>query len=279
IYILIHRSLSFIADQVLQDLSERYIIVFSTCDREAITLVNTYSPNIRSYYFSRFISLLSPFLHTTIIFGGDFNLVLDPKLDRSHSATVRISRSQLAVHELLTDLSLFDTWRIMHTYKTSLTIDYILVPQSLLSRLVSTTIHPIVLSDHALVSITYLPLSCPTKNTGWKFNNFLLNNKECCSFISDLIKENKGSVSSVALLWGSLKCVLRGNVISFNTAPKLTKWKQFLDLMSKIKDKPQDLKIPSSLNNTLILVIHKKVLTLKRLLTVSVVIIYILLYN
>ena len=48
------------------------------------------------------------------IIGGDFNLVMDPILDRSGNNPIRMSRASLAVRRMAESLGYIDVWRILN---------------------------------------------------------------------------------------------------------------------------------------------------------------------
>lgn len=81
--VLIHKKLQFNLINTYSDTAGRYVIVECELNREHITLVNVYGPNHDDpIFFSKLLLRLAT-IEGNCIFGGDFNLVLDPSKDRS----------------------------------------------------------------------------------------------------------------------------------------------------------------------------------------------------
>lgn len=86
--IIINKMIHFSAEQILSDPGGHYITVSGTLFQTPVILTNVYAPNWDN---PNFISSIIPLYLTlthSLIFSGDLNLVIDPKLDRSQPKTL-----------------------------------------------------------------------------------------------------------------------------------------------------------------------------------------------
>lgn len=84
VIILIAKHLSFRLSQKIIDKDWRYVIISGHLQNEKCTLVNVYAPNIgQAEFLSKLSVILSQFAADQIFMGGDFNVVIDPAVDRS----------------------------------------------------------------------------------------------------------------------------------------------------------------------------------------------------
>lgn len=82
--ILIHKRIPFTASSVLADPSGRYVIVIGTLFHLNVILSNIYAPNYDDpLFFSQVFGRISCLNSHLLIVGGDFNLCMNPGLDRS----------------------------------------------------------------------------------------------------------------------------------------------------------------------------------------------------
>lgn len=123
-----------------------------------------------------------------LIVGGDFNLVLDPSLDRSSHRPKALSKSAKLVHNFMQTYKLTDPWRALfsntrkysyfspvhHSYSR---IDFFLIDSKLLSSVKGCEYETIVLSDHSPV-VLQLTLGHKHSSRVWRFDNCLLSDKK-----------------------------------------------------------------------------------------------------
>ncbi|KAF7650781.1 hypothetical protein LDENG_00120640 [Lucifuga dentata] len=165
--ILIHRKVPFTLNSTVIDPEGRYIIIQATIFNKTFTIVNLYAPNNDDpAFFHTLFSQISNFTANSItIIGGDFNTVLNPSIDRSNTpVNVRLSHSAKTINEYMDDFGLVDSWRIRNRLTREYTffspvhqsfsrIDFFLTSNSIIPK-TNTKIHPIILSDHAPVTLT-----------------------------------------------------------------------------------------------------------------------------
>lgn len=99
---------------------------------------------------------------------------------------------------LMENLNLVDMWRLNHptvrdysffspVHKAYSCIDYFLVDHKLLSAADSATYHPIVISDHAPMSMVLNIGSARAACNHWRFDATLLNDEQFTDFLQNQI--------------------------------------------------------------------------------------------
>lgn len=195
--ILINKRIQFSRDQIVSDPHGCYVIVSGTLYQTSVVLVNVYAPywdnpNFMTSLFSKIPNLDTRYL----ILGGDLNLVIDPKLDRSHSKKLTPTAMSKTLSSIMSELGCIDAWRLLHPFSKDFSyflkvhqaysrIDYFFVDRALLPSVKSTDYSAIIISDHA-PHILDLALSSNTTKQ-WKFNTGLLARDEFCDYISKKI--------------------------------------------------------------------------------------------
>lgn len=186
------------------DASGHYIVLATEILNETYIIVNVYGFNLQKEnkaLFNRLgkqvIQMLTIFPNSALIFGGDFNVVLDNSLDRwPHQTGIPNSDYIMAFIE---QFSLFDPWRKSHPTQECFTwsnkslssqsrIDYWLTSNDLDN--IVTDIIPSPFSDHAAISIMipFRNFSNLTQKSGyWKLNNSVLKHKEVITGIEKII--------------------------------------------------------------------------------------------
>lgn len=145
----------------MSDPNGRFILVTGYINSFHVTLLNVYGPNFDDpAFFRKIFSSLPDLSDTHLIVGGDFNCVLDSRLDRSaqsnHSYT-----SSMVLNDLMSSMNLVDIWRLGHPtdrdysffsqmHKSFSRIDYFLIDSKLISNVIASKYHNILISDHLL---------------------------------------------------------------------------------------------------------------------------------
>ena len=157
---------------------------------------NTDSPNFYSEVAFKKIAEWQP---DYSIFAGDFNVVLDPKIDTKNYLHVN---NPLAMQELKTQMqnfNLIDIWRELHPDEKKYTwqkynenkmsrLDYFLISSSLLPFVQNAEIVSGFCSDHSGITLE-IDFSKFKRGKGfWKFNTSLLKDPDYLNKIKDTIK-------------------------------------------------------------------------------------------
>lgn len=248
--ILIHKSIPFICSNVLADPNGRFVVVTGKIYNTPLILANIYGPNWDDHHFFRtFFSKLTDIATHSLILGGDWNCWISPTLDRSSTKTLSLSKSAQLIKSIMEEFNLSDPWRFLHpngkqysffssVHRTFSRIDYFLIHNNLLPSVKSVTYNPIVISDHAPISLTIAMQGLNSSRPPWRLNTRLLSSKDFLQLMSAQIKTfieiNKTPDISASTLWETLKAYLRGIIISYTAFERRTREEKLSELIKKI---------------------------------------------
>uniref|UniRef100_A0A3Q2ZLE5 Reverse transcriptase domain-containing protein n=2 Tax=Kryptolebias marmoratus TaxID=37003 RepID=A0A3Q2ZLE5_KRYMA len=168
-----------------------------------------------------------------LVWGGDFNVVLNTKLDTTNSKKQQNSTTKkfkLAVEEF----GFVDIWRELHPNikdythysapnKSYSRIDYFFINKSDIYKVKECEIEETSISDHSSLILKLNLLSRKCK-TAWRLNVGLLNYKtikaEISHDIKTYIEENDDGQVNPVMVWDALKAVIRGKLIAKTAALK-----------------------------------------------------------
>ncbi len=186
------------------DTSGHYILLALEISNSTCIVINVYGFNVQrenNAFFDRLgdrvTRMLAIYPNSSLIFGGDFNVVLDNRLDRWPPQAGNLSRDYVIT--FMEKFSLFDTWRKSHPTQECFTwsnnslssqsrIDYWLTSRDLDN--IVTDIIPSPFSDHKaiLISIPFSSSVNLTQKSGyWKLNNSVLQHNEVITGIEKII--------------------------------------------------------------------------------------------
>lgn len=250
VLILIHRTIPFQVESSILDPKGRFIILQGSLLYEKLNLVNIYGPNIDDPFFFDDLFLTISTLPGNYIIGGDFNVVLDPKKDKSAGSDTSHTKARVSIANFMKDLNLSEIWRELNphgveyschssTHKTYSRIDYFLISTQIRHKIKNCQYDSIVISDHAPISITYHDNKLVNSPPRWRFHTKWLQDSVFIDFIGrqiDLFFELNTTQTSASIRWEAFKAFLRGQIISF-TSPKLKHTRLKLEqLDSRIKN-------------------------------------------
>ena len=152
---------------VIRDPEGCYIVIDIEVREKRITLVNLYGSSSKDnfQFFDDLFHMVENVGNEDIIMGGDWNVVLNPKLDaRNYNSYSNRPRSRNKIVEMMGDLQLVDVWRHLFPDKRGYTwrrfnsvqqsrLDFFLVSDSLLIETSGVKVTPGYRSDHSLVSL------------------------------------------------------------------------------------------------------------------------------
>lgn len=112
--ILIPNAVNFELYSEMKDKDGRFVLVKGKLEEEEVTLFNVYAPpgSTKSFY-KKLLDLAVLETRGVLIFGGDLNVQLQPKLDSSNHRQKKNSNAIMVQH-MLTELGLIDVWRASH---------------------------------------------------------------------------------------------------------------------------------------------------------------------
>lgn len=167
-----------------------------TIENESTVVANVYAPTQdHSAQQMELIDLLEDKIMSLesdhIVLGGDFNLCMDPDLDRNNprTSTGQSQRTTYAdrVDSFMDSLKLADAWRTVNPTSRRYTfrrgkyasrLDYFLIPEQLVNSQLQVDILTTPLSDHSMLCIKLGARKQPKGPGLWRFNNLLLAQEE-----------------------------------------------------------------------------------------------------
>ena len=201
-----------------KDPNGRFIICeIETEDKQHYTLCNVYGPNKDSatFYDSVHQNLLD--LCSNIIMMGDFNLVLNTKLDRYKSSTNNEHALQ-ALHQIMSDLFLVDIWRIRNpdtiryswrreASNQASRLDYALISQGISTKCEYVTYMQGILSDHSAVLVVVTDIRSERGAGYWKLNTSILDKDDVNEVIVANLKKDIAATQNMDPIqrWETIK--------------------------------------------------------------------------
>lgn len=220
---------------IRQDDNGRYILVNCTIGNKNIAMGNVYAP-VRCHEHEQlsFLNSVKELLNSSEsdfhILGGDWNTVLDGKLDKYggdvNNCTNKYTeelKTVLEVYELCDVIRLFyDNKKVYTRVQRSPVImsriDHWFVSAQLSGSIRTAKVTPGIKSDHSIIEME-INLNSNEKGKGlWKFNADLLRDNEYTTYINNYIDELKLETNELAdkgIRWEYIKCKIREFTIQF----------------------------------------------------------------
>ena len=135
-----------------------------------INLLNIYAPTQdkseeQTEFYSNIFNLLNGHCNN-LVWTGDFNLYLNPRLDHYNIKLTKASHMAEQLKVFLEDNNLCDSWRVRNPDSKRFTwrrmsehrlqqsrLDYFIVAEGLMYSTEAVNIHPSFMSDHCVISI------------------------------------------------------------------------------------------------------------------------------
>ena len=177
-----------------------YLIVDIKISEITIKLINIYAPNNDN---PRFFQILKEKLAKNEqdynIICGDFNLVLDLKLDCSNYINTNNPQARKTVLDLMSNNNMTDAYRFFNPNKTRFTwrrkrplkqarLDYFLISNTFCDLVSGSDILPGYRSDHSLIKLNIQINKFKKGKSTWKFNTSLLKIPEYLALINNCIQ-------------------------------------------------------------------------------------------
>lgn len=255
VMILLRKGLQCDVKELLTDTNGRYIITEVVIDDTKLILCNIYAPNVDSpEFFLEVYKHVESFDNRNIIWGGDFNFVIDNNIDRMRSYTNNDNarNSFLESAELL---EIVDVWRIMNPDIRQFSccrpnvqqlnekfsrLDMFFISTGLLNLVTKCNMQTGYCSDHSFV-VLELNLAPEARGPGyWKFNNSHLKDKQFVTGANAIIQEAMlDTVLSPLLKWEMIK----GRFIEYSRKYSIDKAKEKNSQFHELEEKLQRLKL------------------------------------
>jgi exonuclease III len=222
--------------EVRTDTEGRFIIIDVVINKICYTIGNLYAPTrdheqSQTETFYAFCCELENFKRDNVILGGDFNLYMNPRMDKldTMSDTSDNNNYRQEILSYMETYKMIDIWRVLNPDKRVFTwhrgnsrsrLDYFIVSEHLLNCVSNIEILPGVHSDHCLLQAYFKTGNVQTKGRGfWKFNSSLLHDHDYTSSIKDIIKNSSiknNSLEDKGLLWELVKLDIRSFTLNYS---------------------------------------------------------------
>lgn len=249
--IMFRKSLNYTIIQKIICNDGRYIIIEIEIDGLTCVIVNVYAPNEdNDIFFVNLFQIIKKFANPYKIYGGDFNVVLDPLLDHVGSDDYDKPKSRQVILNHMASEDIHDLWRNRHPDSTRYTwmtnkprfagsrLDYWLISNPFVQFIEDIDIPPAILSDHASIEVKLKTSANPRGRGVWMLNNSLLEDKDYVKLIDTTIDHTISDHPSedLRLVWEVLKMNIRGETIKFATNKKKVSENKKDTLEKKLKD-------------------------------------------
>ena len=245
VVIMFNKKLNVVIHNVIIDQGGRYNILYVMLEGIKMLLVNIYAPNQDNpQFFEDVAKEIDRFTPEHILMAGDFNLAIDPKIDRQGSYTNN-DKAGKALLSIMNKKQLLDTWRYFHPEQNGFTwqklrpkasfsrLDYILVSDTFEQYVDKVQLAPGFRSDHSMLSII-VSIQQHKRGPGyWKLNTSFLKDAEYLEKMNALIEiELSQNFSSFRTKWELLKLSAGGLTVQF-TARKQKSKKMTLEVLER----------------------------------------------
>ncbi len=172
-------------NDIVKDKDGRYIILSIESEEWQFTLCNVYAPtkdksNEQLIFFNEIFLKLKDYEDKNLIIGGDFNVCLNPILDKAGGELDSKSPSARLIENVCEDLNVNDIWRTLNPDTKCFSrrantrggivqsrLDYWLVSLHMIYNIVDTDIKPAIKSDHSLLTLSFKHKSLHSRGKGF----------------------------------------------------------------------------------------------------------------
>ena len=220
--------------------------MYATYKSTKCLFANVYAPNRDDPEFlKKLFTEIERFTPDNVIIGGDFNLALEPHIDRK-GTHINNERSAKWLKDKIQD-SYVDIWRHFN-YEPGYTwrrlrprlacsrLDYIFTNETFLQYIDAIEVKYGFRSDHSMLCMT-INLDSHARGPGyWKLNTSLLKDREYVEGINKLLDiELSQDLDSLKLKWEMIKMAVRGSTIQFSSRKNKSKRNKTAVLERKVK--------------------------------------------
>ena len=242
--------------KVLIDTEGRYILLDLNLEGTDLTLLNYYAPTKsnqveQTQYLDKLVPLVTEY-HENLIWAGDFNVNINPKIDKKGGRQEKESNYAKKLINIMEELNLIDIGRTInpevqrYTWRENTPhgiiqsrLDMFICPNNLIYNVKKCNIENSVYSDHNPITLSLYTNSESVRGKGtWKFNNSLLSDLEYIDKVKGIILECKKKYSEEnnhSLIWDTVKTEIRGMTISHSTYISRLRKKQIQTLSKELE--------------------------------------------
>lgn len=263
--IIFNNNFEFIIHKQNIDPAGNYIVVDLEVNERRITFITIYGPNRDNPdFYNKIQQSIDKYENQSVIIVGDWNLVMDYRLDTSGYLHRNNEEAQKRVVQLKTELTLIDPWRAQnedtkrYTWRSAgqnlkqSRLDFFLVTEDIYNLTKAADILAGYKTDHSLIKLM-LTLSEQQHGKGfWKFNTSLLKDQTFVQKVKQTIETvvkqymkkdqdiNIIPMSQVEfeiddqLVWEMMKMEIRKMSMSYGSKKKRERLKEEKELIAEI---------------------------------------------
>ena len=274
IAILFAKNFEYKVHKCINDPNGNFLLLDITAYNNRFTLVSLYGPNIDNpSFFQTVLEKIIELENNSVVWCGDFNLVLNPKLDYKNYKTINNKNSREKLLNIINERHLIDpyrdaypelkryTWRRKQPFQQA-RLDFFLISEDLLASVKKCNIENSYRSDHSPAILSLCFNKFIKGKPLWKFNNSLLKEIGYLNAINKKIDEIKQQYSLPIYNYDNLQNIpdseiqfrindqlfldtllmeIRGQTISYSSYKKKQNDKKEMQLAEKILQLEQNL--------------------------------------
>lgn len=224
---------------IKKDDNGRFLLISMTMEDYTFTIVNVYlstkdKPRKQIDQINELNLMTDPYMDDNLIIAGDYNICIDPKLDKAGGKKEEQSEAAKALLNYMELANILDVWRVANEDSKRFTrremsrsglvqsrLDYFLISAHMLYALDTVKIKPSIKSDHSLISLSFKDNDYQKRGRGfWKFNVQLLRDITYIQKVNECIESSRMTYKDTrnkGLLWDLIKCEIRGLTISYSS--------------------------------------------------------------
>ena len=216
-------------DFTIIESNQRFLATVVKIKNKQSVIINAYAPNgnnEKEAFFALIRDKLNSINFDEIVLCGDFNCVIDNKLDiitgeKHNPETVR------TFNDMMDSTNIFDAWRLFHPEEKEFSwstknpfiarrLDYIFVSENIFDMITECSLVSMPFSDHRGCFI-HIKESEITRGRGyWKFNNSLLSDPKYVNEINNLIEHYQGEHEDPQIDYEILKIKIKELTIAYS---------------------------------------------------------------
>ena len=239
-------------------LNGRLVICDLQLDERTFTLVNVYGPNDDDKeFYVEVVKKMSEFACENVIFGGDFNLVMNIEMDAMNRKESH-RHAKMALNKIIEEYDLIDIWRVnnndkrMYTWQKCVNrgevrkvvgsrLDFFLINLGLGQNVTKCNIEHGFCTDHSLINLE-ITLDSFKRGPGiWRLNNQHLEDEKYIEKINETIDKHNKSLQHLGGCesWEILKLEMKRISQQFSKEKALKKSKnkkRIIELLNEINE-------------------------------------------
>ena len=250
--ILFKKSFSGDISQVYCDPEGRFITCNILTENTYFCLTAVYGPNDdKPNFYTNMFERSTTYAANKIIVG-DFNVCLNPRLDKKGEHTIR-TKDAVQIETLLDQFHMTDLWRIRnpdvkrfswfkpHHIETASRLDMALISQGISQQIHDIFYFSNTFSDHSALSVIYEPVQSQRGKSYWKMNTLHLINSKYVSMMNQHIADCLEETTNLSpkARWEDLKESVKKVTINFSkkaASEKRERMAQLYEVITETED-------------------------------------------